>query len=207
MKATLDDKKNRALWEAKLKGAQALGHLPDGTAVYSHYLYGEGKDYIVDFEKGYRQDESIKKVVDREILSMQRAAEEYYQLTGQTDFSLSSSATGIADSEYPVTENWQKTLGGFQTWTSADISVKNGQVEMVINVNVIDRYNFNKKQQDIATGTPDEVNGRFESLGWAHSFDVSGELGREVTWTQGDTENRTVSGGDSDGRVGEGENR
>ncbi len=207
LKATLEDRKNRAKWETMLRGAQILGRFPDATAVYSHYLYGNGKDFEVDFEKGYRQDRNIKVVVNQEILKMQQAAEEYYRLTGQSNFNLSSSATVIPDGTYPATENWQKTLGGYQTWTSASISVNNGQIEMSIDVNAIDRYNFNKGQQDIATGARDEENGRFESLGWANSFDVSGKIERDVTWTLGNTDSGVVSGGDSTGRVGEGEDR
>ncbi|MGL4696247.1 T7SS effector LXG polymorphic toxin [Enterococcus larvae] len=207
LEATWEDRRNRAKWEAMLRGAQLLGKLPDGTSAYSHYLYGGGEDYVVDFEKGYRQDRNIKTVVDREILSMQQAAEEYYRLTGQTNFSLTSSATVIPNEDYPATENWQKTLGGYQTWTSADISVKNGQIEMNVDVNVIDRYNFNKGQQDIATGAKDVENGRFESLGWANSFDVSGNLEREISWTSGNINSGVVSGGDSKGRIMEGEDR
>lgn len=36
--------------------------------------------------------------------------------------------------------------------------------------------------QDIASGTPDEVNGRFAVLGWAKSFFTVGELNRTIRW-------------------------
>lgn len=44
-------------------------------------------------------------------------------------------------------------------------------------------------------------------LGWANSFDVSGNLEREVSWTSGNINSGVVSGGDSKGRVMEGEDR
>ncbi|MCC8147582.1 hypothetical protein [Akkermansia sp.] len=37
---------------------------------------------------------------------------------------------------------------------------------------------------DIATNTPDEINGRFAVLGWAHSFITNGTVVRHVTWTK-----------------------
>ncbi|KMQ49358.1 hypothetical protein CHISP_3728 [Chitinispirillum alkaliphilum] len=33
---------------------------------------------------------------------------------------------------------------------------------------------------DLATGAPDDVNGRFEVLGWVHSFTTGEQLNRAV---------------------------
>lgn len=39
-----------------------------------------------------------------------------------------------------------------------------------------DRYNFNPHQHDVATGAPDNDNGRFTEIGWAKPFDTHGSL-------------------------------
>lgn len=62
---------------------------------------------------------------------------------------------------------------------------------MTITVHEKDRYNFNRGSSDIATGTPDEVNGKFAVLGWAHSFITHGTVVRRVTWTKGDVAGST----------------
>ena len=46
-----------------------------------------------------------------------------------------------------------------------EVSYANGEYHMTITVNSLDRYNFNAGQADIASGTPDDINGRVESLG------------------------------------------
>ena len=48
-------------------------------------------------------------------------------------------------------------------------------------------YNFNPGQSDIASGTPDAVNGRFAELGWAKEFKTSGSLTQTVTWNVKDS--------------------
>lgn len=71
-------------------------------------------------------------------------------------------------------------------WSNADVQVHDGKITMRIVVHAEDRYNFNKGDADIATGTPDEENGRFAQLGWARSFDTHGEVVRTITWDIGD---------------------
>jgi hypothetical protein len=56
---------------------------------------------------------------------------------------------------------------------------------MTMTVHAEDRYNFNPGAADIATGTPDGANGRFEQTGLAHQYTNSGSLEREVSWSQG----------------------
>ena len=48
-----------------------------------------------------------------------------------------------------------------------------------------DRYNFNGGAVDIATGLPDNANGRFAVLGWAKSFITNGKVEKKVTWKKG----------------------
>lgn len=43
-----------------------------------------------------------------------------------------------------------------------------------------DMYNFNKGMFDMASGTPDDVNGRFSELGWAKEFKTYGSFSRSI---------------------------
>ncbi len=101
-------------------------------------------------------------------------------------------AVGNSDKfPYPTTENWQKAIGGHQIWMSATVSVKPGDspsFSMRMTLHAEDRYNFNPGAEDIATGTPDAANGRFELTGLAHQYMNYATLERDVTWTGGKPE-------------------
>lgn len=120
----------------------------------------------------------------------QESVERLRAQSGLDEFSFSGELH--KNSEYPVTENWQKTLGGFNTWSHGDVTYKDGEYRMTVTVNVLDRYNFNKGQQDIASGTSDDVNGRFEALGWAKSFNTKGQMTFEVSWKEGEIPSSTT---------------
>lgn len=62
---------------------------------------------------------------------------------------------------------------------------------MTITMHVTDKYNFNKGMSDIASGTPNAVNGRFSTLGWTKSFNTIGQATRIVTWNKGNIGNST----------------
>ena len=96
--------------------------------------------------------------------------------------------TGAANgtTSYPVTENWQKTVGGYQQWSSADVVVSGDTVSMTVTVHAEDYDNVNRGQADIASAAPDDENGRFTEIGWAMPFPTSGTLTRTVTWPLGD---------------------
>ncbi|MCC2317924.1 hypothetical protein [Cellulomonas chengniuliangii] len=94
---------------------------------------------------------------------------------------------------YPVTENWQKTIGGYQQWSSADVAVSGGVVTMTVTVHAEDYYNFNRGQADIASNAPDDENGRFTEVGWAKPFPTTGTLTRTVTWPIGNPASATMS--------------
>ncbi len=53
-----------------------------------------------------------------EIARAQQGAEALIR-AGNTSFSMTGDATGTTQGEYPKTENWQKTIGGYQQWSSA----------------------------------------------------------------------------------------
>jgi len=207
-----------AKWEGKLavaKAAQGVpgaphNNIPDAIDTYDHFLHGNGKDHTVNYEKYLTEDPSGKTTLQNATRDLQAAAESYYKdavakdpsLAGKPlTFQLTGSAIGAGGTSgypYPETENWQKAIGAHQLWTSATITVTppaspggQPQFSMQETLHMEDRYNFNPGAQDIATGTPDAANGRFEQTGLAHQYMNYGTAQRNVTWNQGDAENAT----------------
>lgn len=172
-----------AEWQAKLAGAQLVRpDLADATAAYAHYWSNTGTPLQVNYAKAYREDSAVRSNVDSEI-ARTAAAVDQMAAGGATAFSVTGPAH--AAGQYPVTENWQKTIGAYQQWSSADVKVEGNQVTMTVTVHAEDHYNFNRGQSDIASGAPDNANGRFTELGWAKPFDTHGEITRTITWTLG----------------------
>lgn len=172
-----------AKWKAKLLGGRAIrSELDDATAMYAHYWDNNGEPQRFDYEEGYREDQAIKTNVDGEI-ARTAAAVDKLAAGGQTSFSVTGPAHPAA--AYPNTENWQKTIGAYHQWSSADVTVKDGIVTMKVTVHAEDYYNFNRGQSDIATGAGDNENGRFTEIGWARPFPTSGDVTREISWPVG----------------------
>ncbi len=196
-------------WEAKLKGADVIRpDLDDALAAYRHYRNGNGDPLTLDYEEAYREDPVVRKIVDSEIASARQAVERLAKESSLTSFKITGDATPSGElGGYPSTENWQKALGAHQVWSNADVQVHDGKITMMIVVNAEDRYNFNKGDADIATGTPDEENGRFAQLGWARSFDTHGTVVRTITWNIGDPSAPSVDGTDSPQRNPDREDR
>lgn len=184
---TPSDYAELAKWKATLTGAEILRpDLDDATGTYAHYLDGTGTPFQVDYEEAYQEDPNIQTAVDAEILAAQQAAEELYLSSGRTSFAMSGDPSSVTElGDYPSTENWQKALGDHQIYSTSNIVVDGNKATMTITVKAEDMYNFNAGASDIVTGTPDEENGRFSTLGWAQAFPTSGELQRTVTWTIG----------------------
>ncbi|WP_265521582.1 WXG100 family type VII secretion target [Oerskovia flava] len=182
---TWDDRMSWAEWNAKGEATRVHPGLQDAGAIYRHYLDNSGEDYAFDYASAYESDASVTANVDAEVANAQLGAEELIA-QGHTNFSMTGDAS--AAPHYPETENWQKTIGGYQQWSSADVTVDGDQASMVVTVHAEDRYNFNAGQADIASGAPDDVNGRFTELGWAQPFNSSGSVQFTVTWTIGDAE-------------------
>ena len=187
-----------AKWGAQAAGAHLLRpDLDDALRVYDHYRDNSGTSITVDYEEAYREDANIAKAVDTEIGNAQAAAERLAAESGSSSFSMTGDATMVGTlGGYPATENWQKALGDHQLWSSADVTIVDGVATMTITVHAHDRYDFNAGMSDIATGTPDDENGRFAVLGWAKPFDTAGQLTRTITWNVGDADG--VSAGDGD---------
>lgn len=178
-------------WQMKLKAAQ-LGKpsWDDATRMYDHYLDNTGTAVEFDYEEAYKEDGGVRSAVDNEIARAQQGAEELIG-AGHTDFSMTGDATQTSEADYPETENWQKAIGGHQQWSSADVSVEGNTVTMTVTVHGEDHYNFNRDQNDIGSGTPDEENGRFTEIGWAKPFDSHGTVTRTLTWELGEAGDTT----------------
>jgi hypothetical protein len=172
-------------WQAELAGARMLTNMDDATQMYAHYLDNTGDPIRFDYEEAYLEDENIRSTVDTEIARAQQAAQQFIE-SGQQDFQITGEARATTQSEYPETENWQKAIGGHQVWTSADVKVEGDIATMTVTVHAEDHYNFNRDQEDIATGTSDNENGRFTEIGWAKPFDSHGEVVRTITWNVND---------------------
>lgn len=81
-----------------------------------------------------------------------------------------------------TSENWQKAIGAHNVWLSAVVEKNKNKYIMYADIHFRDKYNFNRGSKDIGSGAKDEVNGRFEEIGWARSFETYGYVHIEVTW-------------------------
>ncbi len=186
---TWGDRWNWAKYGTLLAGAEALGHLPDGTRAYRHYRGATGTDLHVDYNKAIRDDGGISNGFDAELAGAQADIEREHD--GKTkSFSVYSTSARLVNSN---TENWQKALGGHRIWGTGDVTYDPATCEyaLKIKVDAEDFYNFNKGQADIATGLPDDQNGRFEVFGWAKSFYSRGKVTRTVKWKRGQADKTT----------------
>lgn len=195
-KPSVGDYKNWMKWKILNEGAQYAGwmfnrNMPDAIKAYEHYRSGDGTALEIDYAKAYREDSSIKTGVDNNIRETQQLVENMIADGQKPPFSITSGLIPMGN-PYPVTENWQKTIGAHKIWISADITVdENGQIHMDTIVHEIDRYNFNNNMKDIASGASDNENGRFEQLGWAKSYDTIGQVTFDISWSPGKIESGT----------------
>lgn len=174
--ATLSDYWNWARYGALLAGAEAASRLPDGTKAYRRYRDGSGQELSVDYEKAIMDDVRIKQGVDAEIQAVKQAVQQMFD-GSEASFSFYSTDSRLVNS---ATENWQKALGGHRIWSVGSVNYDAGACQLNVNlmIKVEDFYNFNNGQVDIASGLPDDDNGRFEVLGWAKSFFSRGQISR-----------------------------
>ena len=196
-------------------------NIPDGLAAYRHFLEGNGKDRTFSYERYVENDTSGKTTLQNATRDIQIAAEQKYaemiaadpSLKGKpVTFELTGTAIGAGGSgggtvkqqelakkyPYPQTENWQKAIGAHSIWTSGTVTVtppvkpgEKPQFQMDMKLHAEDRYNFNPGAQDIATGTPDAENGRFEQTGLAKQYMNYATLDRKVSWSQGNVNDAT----------------
>ncbi|MEV1286366.1 RHS repeat-associated core domain-containing protein [Micromonospora sp. NPDC049679] len=188
-KSEWDMKRLACLWSVTFDAGPCAGW-GDAGEMYNHYLTGDGSDYGFDYGQAYLDDPYIAMSVDKEILDAQRAAEKLLRAAGGKSFQMTGRARNLSN---PNTEEWQKAIGSHDIWASADVTVTGNVIAMRITVRAEDRYNFNRGASDIATGVPDNVNGRFAELGWAKPFNSSGTLVRDVVWTVGSPSTASVT--------------
>ncbi len=198
---TAGDRAVFAEWAALLEGAEAgqnvpfvpHNNLPDALPAYRHFLYGHGADRIFSYDRYVDSDPSGATTLHNAVLDFRRGVEELAPTAaGQTTFRVTSSgiACGSHDKAmaslfpYPATENWQKAIGSHFIWLSGTVSMVGvGSFSALFTLHAEDRYNFNPGMHDIATGIPDDANGRFEVSGLAQQYMNYSVLTRAVSWS------------------------
>ena len=82
-----------------------------------------------------------------------------------------------------VDVNWAFTLGGHRFWFTGNVDYDATTCKFVVEVtiHVEDWYNFNKGQVAQFVFFPDDINKRFETLGWAKGFYTRDTTTRKVT--------------------------
>ena len=165
------------------------------------------------YEHNYSHDSSINLIKDKANLKNNKFERMYLFMRTKKFFILSTCLfiavvaaiiIGCTNKNNTPTEQPIVTDTVIQLDLNPSISLtidENGNISMQTIVHEIDRYNFNKGMNDIASGASDNENGRFEELGWAKSFTTTGEAEFDVTWEQGsivDTTSQNVV--DTNGR-------
>jgi hypothetical protein len=216
--ATAADRVQYAKWVAMLEGSEALcsgataklvpacggEDLTDANAAYRHFLFGDGADRTLNYERFLQNDASGQRLVT----NLSQDFERHIEIIGKDRLKFSVTSTtynvgpgGIAD--YPATANWQKAIGGHVIWVSADVTASaNAKGEIIysadLTIHMEDRYNFNPGQHDVATGIPDSANGRFEITGLAKQYTNYATVKRHISWTEGAWNAKSTTGAPTD---------
>jgi len=180
-KATWGDRLSYAKWAAMAELSEYAPHLQDASYMYNHYRNGSGKDVKVNYTRAYMFDKTIKSYIDNEVSLIKIFAQENYAQTGETSFEIIGGLQPIPNG---TNENWQKTIGAHNTYGHAVVTInpETGKASMKVTFHMEDMYNFNPGQADIASGTPDAVNGRFAEIGWAKEFKTYGSMTKKYKW-------------------------
>lgn len=201
---TWEDYKLLAFWWLKLEGAETLRKdLKNATDAYRHFLENSGGDFTVDYQSFLGSDDAGKTVLKSVVEDVVASAIEVddKKMGGATPpaatehkFSIVSEGIGAGGKDsrypYPKTENWQKAIGAHFLWIDAAVKVQvdpakgKRTFDVRMHLHMEDMYNFNPGAADIATGTPDAENGRFEVTGLAKEFLSKANVDRTVTFTQ-----------------------
>ena len=187
-------------WKEWNRNATLAGFVPwlkDASKMYKNYLSNSGEDQIIDYERAYKEDGVIKKYIDNEISIMKNTVNSlYFNGDAGTSFKLVGTLQGIPNGD---SENWQKTIGAHYVYGVGYVTIdpETEKATMQVTFYTEDMYNFNPGQADIASGTPDAVNGRFAELGWAKEFKTTGSITFTETWQM--SKSPTLSGGANGG--------
>ena len=181
---TPEDHYNWWKWKAILDvGARGVLDIQDAADFYEHFRDNSGTPKTFNYERAYLEDAGVRNRVNARLNDSLQAANEAVA-AGMTETTLYSPAT--SEGPYPVTQNWRKTIGGHTNYTTTNVEVSGDTVTATVTVYARDKWNFDSGKYDPDSGTPDAVNGRFEELGWAKSFDTSGSLTQTYTWKVGE---------------------
>lgn len=172
-------------WDEWNKNAWLAGLNPwwqDSSKMYKNYLSNTGAEQWIDYQRAYDDCEGIRNVIDNEIEIMKDTAKWLYDNNWGTSFNITGTLERITNEGQTI--NWQRTIGAHWVFGVGEITIddRNGNATMNVTFYTEDMYNFNPGQADIASGTPDAVNGRFAELGWAKEFKTYGSLTKTVTW-------------------------
>ena len=211
---TAGDRLQFARWLAMLEGSEALcsggtktiappcqgEDLSDANAAYRHFLFGNGADRTINYERYLLDDASGRQVIPHVLQDFKR----HIEVIGhdRVKFLVTSDAYTIGNggiAPYPATVNWQKAIGAHFLWVSADVSVSvvdHSEILYTADVtfHMEDRYNFNPGQHDIATGIPDSANGIFEITELAHQYTNYATVQRKISWREGEHSGATATG-------------
>lgn len=181
---TPEDHYNWWKWKAILDvGARGVLDIQDAADFYEHFRDNSGTPKTFDYGRAYLEDAGVRNRVNARLNDSLQAANEAVA-AGMTETTLYSPAT--SEGPYPVTQNWRKTIGGHTNYTTTNVEVSGDTVTATVTVYARDRWNFDSGKSDPDSGTPDAVNGRFEELGWAKSFDTSRSMTKTYTWKVGE---------------------
>lgn len=201
-KPNWSDRFARMRWVAKLEAAELLRpDLVDATTAYRHFLFGRGKERSISYERFVANDNAGQRVLasvteDTRISAIEehdrRLASDDSLKSKPVSFQIQSDPVAVGNDgryPYPTTENWQKAIGAHKIWIKADVTVtpenENTRVfEIKMTLHMEDRYNFNPGAEDLATGIPDDDNGRFELTGLGQEFMHTATLNRTLTYSE-----------------------
>jgi OmpA family/Putative peptidoglycan binding domain len=181
-------------WRLKLLGAERImPELIDATRAYRHFLDRSGTNLRFDYEKFVKDDGGGKFVLESSLEDATAAAIELNDISLDDDFEMQTEPIGVGGFNgrfpYPGTENWQKAIGAHVIWLEGRVQVTRTATERQFKIDMVlhaeDQYNFNPDAKDIATGTPDAENGRFEITGLGKEFLSFSTLKRTITFTTG----------------------
>ena len=188
-------------WLIKLELAETVRpDLRQATDAYRQFHFGGGNPRTFDYDRYVYDDASGWKTLRAAIEDVVSAAVQINDARigappadGVAEsFDLTSDVIGCGGSNarygYPVTENWQKAIGGHFIWLQATVGVTFEQsrqtrtFDVKMTLNAEDMYNFNPGAADIATGIPDNDNGIFELTGLGHEFLHTSKIQRSFSF-------------------------
>lgn len=200
---TAADRARKLKWIAIWDLAVGLrSDLDDALGAYQHFLIdNDGTPRTVRYERFVNDDDAGKTVLKSAIDDTRAGALDVYDAkfpmpppaNRRDTYQITGDAIGVGGRDprypYPTTENWQKAIGAHFLWIDAAVTVdtdptaKTRSFTIGMTVHVEDMYNFNPGAHDIATGTADAENGRFEIVGLGHEYLNTATLKRDIIFT------------------------